>query len=645
MALDRLFEPLTIGNVRLRNRIVSTSHQTTMVHDHLPTAEFVAYQEARARGGVGLIVMEAVAVSPSGLLTAHTLGGYVDEMVAGYGRVLKTVRGHGAKLFVQLFHGGREVISSAPRPVVVSASAIPSHRYHTEPRALAATDVREIVAAYGQCAEIAAEAGIDGIEVTAAHGYLFEQFFNPAYNARSDEYAEPARALIEVLESVRAAAPGLALGVRLSGDSQAARDVVGAIAGNVDYIHVTTGNSATFDGCVGIVPPLPTPRNMVASLTDEFKIGVPLIATARVVEPADADALIQRGVADAIGMNRALITDPDMPNKAKEGRESEILRCIACNACIAHYHAETPLRCAQNPRTGRELTLARPQRAASPRRVVVVGGGPAGMAAAAEAGASGHEVVLLERNQLGGQVKLAGASPTHAEMASTMLANYAQLLSAGRVRVELGAVADAELVESDEPDCVIVATGARPFAPRRALPGVEVVQVWDILAGERPGGWILIATWGGDASALDGAEMLSAEGRSVTLAVGAAVGETLHQYSRNVYIARLLRAGVQIENWLGLEGTEPKNATFGNIFAPDLERTIPCDVLALSLGRIPNQELETELEARGIAFATAGDCRSPRAIEEAILEGTRAGIDVNELQRAARAGWSEAATQ
>ena len=207
-------------------------------------------------------------------------------------------------------------------------------------------------------------------------------------------------------------------------------------------------------------------------------------------------------------------------------------------------------------------------------------------------------------------------------------------------------MADAELVESYEPDCVIVATGARPFAPRRALPGVEVVQVWDILAGERPDGRILIADWGGDAAALDCAEMLAAEGRSVTLAVGAACpGETLHQYSRNVYIARLLRAGVQIENWLGLEGTEPGKARFRNIFAPDLEHTIPCDVLALSLGRIPNQQLETELEARGIAFVTAGDCRSPRAIEEAILEGTGAGIEVSELQRAARAGWSEAATQ
>ena len=431
MALDHLFAPLMIGDVELRNRIVSTSHQTTMVHEHLPTADFVAYQQARAQGGVALIIMEAVAVSPSGLLTAHTLGGYLEEMVAGYGRILDAVRPHGAKLFVQLFHGGREMISSAPRPVVVSSSAIPSHRYHTEPRALSAADVREIVAAYGQCAEVAAQAGVDGIEVTAAHGYLFEQFFNSAYNNRSDEYAEPALALLEVLQTVRAAAPDLALGVRLSGDSAAAREVVPRIAASVDYVHVTTGNSATFDGCVGIVPPLPTPRNVVASLTDEFKVGVPLIATARVVEPEDADALLARGVADAIGMNRALITDPDMPDKARNGRGSEILRCIGCNACIAHYHAETPLRCAQNPRTGRERTMPRTRKTTATRRVVVVGGGPAGMAAASEAGASGHDVVLLEHGELGGQVRLAGSSPTHAELASTLLANYAQLLKAG----------------------------------------------------------------------------------------------------------------------------------------------------------------------------------------------------------------------
>ena len=215
MAFDELFQPLQIGTAEIPCRIVSTSHQTTMVHDHLPTDEFVAYQQARARGGVGLIIMEAVAVSPSGLLTAHTLGGYLEDMVGGYRRVAEAVHAHGAKLFVQLFHGGREVISSAPRPVVVSASAIPSHRYHTEPRALTTSDVRDLVSSYGRCAAVAAEAGIDGIEITAAHGYLFEQFFNSTYNTRDDEYAEPARALLDVVQAIRQAAPGSRLGCGL----------------------------------------------------------------------------------------------------------------------------------------------------------------------------------------------------------------------------------------------------------------------------------------------------------------------------------------------------------------------------------------------------------------------------------------------
>jgi NADPH-dependent 2,4-dienoyl-CoA reductase/sulfur reductase-like enzyme len=358
---------------------------------------------------------------------------------------------------------------------------------------------------------------------------------------------------------------------------------------------------------------------------------VPLIATARIVEPTDADALIDQGVADAVGMNRALITDPDMPNKAKDGREDEIIRCIACNACIAHYHAETPLRCAQNPRTGRELTMARPQANGVRKRIVVVGGGPAGLAAAAEAGARGQEVVLLERGELGGQVGLAGRSPTHREMADTLMANYAQLLKAGHVEIELGKHVDGDLLETYEPDCVIVATGARPFLPKRAFPGVEVVQVWDLLAGARPDGEILIADWGGDPAALDCAELLAAEERSVTLVVGAvSPGETLHQYSRNVYIGRLLRAGVRIENWLGLDRSGSGKATFRNIFAPDLETSFACDVLALSLGRVPNQELEIELDERGIVFHSAGDCCSPRTIEEAILEGTRAAIAVSD---------------
>ena len=624
--LENLFRPLTIGNVLLPCRIVSSSHQTTLVDGHLPTEDFVAYQETRARGGVGLIVMEAVAISPSGLLTAHTIAGYVDEIVAQYERLGMAVRQHGTKLFVQLFHGGREVIASPPRPVVVSSSAMPSHRYHTEPRALRTEEVSAIVEAYGQCASLAAKGGLDGIEITAAHGYLGEQFFDPSWNRRTDQFGEPSRFLAEVLTAVRESAPDLALGVRLSADSSAAQAVVGALAPLVDYVHVALGNSATFDGCINIVPPPPARENEIATMTAPFHVGRPLIATSRVIDPARADELILEGRADAFGMNRALITDPDMPNKARAGEPETILRCIGCNVCIAHYHYETPIRCAQNPRTGRELTLPRPVPSGEVRRIAVIGGGPAGLAAAAEAASCGHDVVVFEReDHLGGQVWLAGRGPTHEELARSMLANYTRLLARKNVKIRTGVTAEVESIASLDADLVVIATGARPFEPHQGFGDMKVLQVWEILAGARPEGRILIADWGGDPAALDCAELLAGEGTEVVLAVGAvSPGETLHQYMRNQYIGRLCRAGVRIEPYLGLLGASAGTVRFRNIFAADLETEIDADVLALSLGRVPNDEIAAGLRTAGIAVEEAGDCRSPRSLEEAILEGTLA---------------------
>jgi len=431
-ALDHLLAPLELGPATLPCRIVSTSHQTTLVEDHLPTEDFVAYQGARAAGGAGLIVMEAVAVAPSGLLTAHTLAGYFDSTAGGYRRIAAAVQPHGTKLFVQLFHGGREVISSAPRAEVVSASARPSQRFQTEPRGLRTDEVEELVASYGRCAAIAAEAGLDGIEVTGAHGYLLEQFFDSELNERDDRYGDPAAFVTEVLGAVRAAAPGLAVGLRLSADSPAARAIAPRVVGLIDFVHLAIGHSATFARSTGIAPPPPTPRNAAAELTGPFRLGVPVLATTRIVDPAEADALIASGAADAVGMTRALITDPDLPRKVRAGRVDSVVRCIGCNACIAHYHAGTPIRCSQNPRAGRELTLPGPGESGSvgtTRRVVVVGAGPAGLAAAAEAGAAGEEVVVLERAEaIGGQARLFGAAPGHEETARTLVANYEMLL-------------------------------------------------------------------------------------------------------------------------------------------------------------------------------------------------------------------------
>ena len=625
--LERLLSPLRIGPAELPNRIVSTAHQTTLVHDHLPTDDFVAYHEARARGGTGLIVLEATAVDPSGLLTPHTLAGYPEEIVPELARVAEAVRRHGTRLFVQLFHGGREQIASPPRPPALAPSAIPSQRFHVEPRALSAEEIEAIVDGYARAAANVAAAGLDGIEISAAHNYLAAQFFTAELNRRDDEWGEPARFLLAVLDAVRAAAPGLALSVRLSADSEAAREIAPLLVDRIDVVSIALGESSTYRGSSGIVPPPPIAENAIASLADAFRVGPPLVATSRIVDPAEAERLIEEGRCDAVGMTRALITDPDLPAKAREGRLGDVLRCIGCNACIAHYHAGTPIACTQNPRTGRERTLPRPEPAKTALRVVVVGAGPAGLAAAAEAGAAGHDVVLLERGtRIGGQLALAGAAPMHAEMASSLAANYVRLLEAGGVEVRLGVEGGEEDVASLAPDAVVVATGARPYVPELPLGGLETVQAWDVLAGGRPRGrQIVIADWGGDAAGLACADLLNAAGNDVTVALGsAAFGETIHQYQRNVYAARLYRAGIRIEHHLEPVTAEAGRVWFRNLFAPELVSALPADLLVLALGRVPERGLAERLTARGLAVVEAGDCLSPRSAEEAVLEGTLA---------------------
>jgi 2,4-dienoyl-CoA reductase-like NADH-dependent reductase (Old Yellow Enzyme family)/thioredoxin reductase len=624
--LEYLFSPLRLGPVELQNRIVSTAHQTTLVRDHLPTDDFVAYHEARARGGAGLIVLEATAVDQSGVLTGHTLAGFREEIVPGLTRVAAAVQPHDTRLFLQLLHGGRERIASPPRPPALAPSAVPSLRFHVEPRELSPDELAVIVEGYGRAAANAAAAGLDGVEVSGAHNYLVAQFFSPELNRREDEWANPSRFLLAVIAAVRAAAPRLALGVRLSADSEAARAVAGEIAGHVDYIGLALGDSSTYVGSTGIVPPPPVPENTIAVLTAPFQVGPPLLATSRIVDPVEADRLIGEGRCDAVGMTRALITDPDMPRKAREGKFDTVLRCIGCNACIAHYHAGTPIACAQNPRTGRERTLPPPKPSGVPRRVVIVGAGPAGLAAAAEAAAAGHDVVLLEKSRrIGGQIALAGAAPMHEEMARSLRANYDRLLDSVDIRLETEG--DEDAISALAPAAVVVATGARPYEPAAvSLAGVETVQSWDVLAGPRPRGRrIVVADWGGDAAGLAAADLLNGDGNEVIVAIGSvALGETLHQYQRNVYAARLYRAGVRLEHHLELAGAENGHVRFRNLFAPDLETRLAADLLVLALGRVPVHGLAKRLEARGLQVYEAGDCLSPRSIEEAIFEGTLA---------------------
>jgi 2,4-dienoyl-CoA reductase-like NADH-dependent reductase (Old Yellow Enzyme family) len=637
-----LLSPGSLGPVPVRNRVVSSSHQTGLVHDYLPTDDLVAYHEARARGGVGAIFIEATAVHPTGLLTAHTMGGYLPEIVPAYRRLADAVHAEGAALFVQLFHGGRELIASSPKPPAVAPSAVPSLRFKSEPRALTITEIGELIDGYAIAATHAAEGGLDGVEVSMAHGYLPAQFFSALSNRRADRYGLAARTrfAVEVMTAIRQATGGrIAVGARLSADElvpgglgpRDAAEVAGELhgAGLADFVSLALGHSAFPAASTWIAPPPPVDLDAIADPAAAVRHAVPnipLIATTRVVDLKDADRMIVDGVCDLVGLTRAQIADPELIAKTTAGRAETVIECIGCNqACIGHYHAGVPIGCAVNPRTGRERTLPAATPTRPGRRVLVIGGGPAGAAAALEAAGAGDDVTLVERDpDIGGQLRLAGLAPAHEELWERYRRSTLARLRAAAVTLELGVAADADM--ASDFDLVVLATGARPYRP--SMPDrarFALRDAWDVIRDPvGVAGPVLVADWGGGWDGLDAVERLAGAGLKVTLACAASVpGETVHQYQRNLYLARLDRLGVAILHHTEL-AVEEDELTLRHVFSgrshplPDATATV-----VLAQGRVPADELWSDLEHHPGAVR-AGDVLGPRTLEEAVLEGTLA---------------------
>jgi 2,4-dienoyl-CoA reductase-like NADH-dependent reductase (Old Yellow Enzyme family) len=650
--LSNLLSGVDIGPVSLRNRLVSTSHQTGLVHDHLPTDDLLAYHEARARGGVGAIFLEATAVDDGGLLTTHTIGGFLPELVSVYQRLSQTLHDHGTRLFVQLNHGGREQISGAPRPPTGAPSAVPSLRFKCEPRALTLREISALIDGYAICARHAQQGGLDGIEVSVSHGYLPAQFLSPASNRRADRYGGTAlaarlRFTLEALGAVRdAAGPTLAVGVRLSADElapagldlRAGGEIAAALqeSGLVDFISLVLGHSAFPSASTWIAPPPPALANAIAQPAAAIRAAVPdanLLATTRVVDLLDAEALIASGTADLVGMTRALIADPELLAKSVAGRRSEVIECVGCNqSCIGHYHAGLPIGCAVNPRTGRERSMPAPGRApgsgrpggAGGRRVLVIGAGPAGAAAALQAALAGDSVTVLEREaEIGGQLRIAGLAPAHRELWDRYRRSTSARLRAAGVTLELSTPADAGRAEDF--DLVVLATGARPYEPLLPSPTVPVIRsAWAaIVTPSALTAPVLVADWGGGWDGLDAAERVAVAGLAVTLACAAPVpGETLHQYQRHLYLARLDRLGVPLLHHTEL-AIETGQIGLRHVFSGRALPMPALQTLVLAQGRVPDDRLWAELETHPGAIR-AGDVLGPRTLEEAVLEGTQA---------------------
>jgi len=649
--LATLFSPLTIRGHVLKNRILSTGHMTVMLRDGLPTDDMVAYHEARARGGAALIIIEAARAHPSGQAARPAIRAHDDACIPAYGRIARACHAHGCKVFAQLSHPGREmaVAADGTQAVAVAPSAIPNERFHVMPRALSAGVIAEIVTGFGGAAGRCRAAGLDGIEVVASHGYLAAQFMNPRTNLRTDRYGggfhNRLRFIREVLDAVRAGAgEDMVVGLRLSGDERDhdgleqgdMLDIAEALAadGVLDYLNVTAGTSAGLAGSTHIVPPMAFDTAYTAPLSQAIRarVSVPVFVAARINQPQIAERVLAAGQADMCGMTRALISDPDMPEKARAGRLDDIRACVACNqACIGHMLNGYPISCIQRPETGRERRYGTLTSAAAPRRVMVVGAGPGGLKAAAIAAARGHDVTLHEAAAVpGGQVTLAQMLPGRAEFGGVTTNLLREAENAG-VTMHFNSPVDAERVACEVPDAVILATGATPRRP--AIEGSDeahLVDAWEVLKGAvNVGPRVAIADWRADWIGLGLAERLARDGCHVRLAVNAmTAGHSIPQYTRDKWLGDLHRLGVEIIPYLRLYGADADDAYFQHVLSGEPVVLEGVDTVVAALGHTPETGLSDALKDWPGHLHMIGDCVSPRSVEEAVLEGLTVGAQL-----------------
>ncbi len=645
-----LFSPLTIGPVTIKNRIVSTGHDTCLITDGTPNERMVAYHRARAEGGAGLVVLQVAAVHPTAHYTTHVLVATDDSCIAGFRRLANTCHEHDCKVFGQLFHPGREVIDlvEGAATVAYAPSAVPSERFHVFPRPMSTRLIHEVVSGYGDAAARMKQAGIDGVEIVASHGYLPAQFLNPRVNIRDDEYGGSFEArlrfLREVLADVRSKVGDMVVGVRISGDEKEPNGLQEDEAlmvcetldrdGELDYFSVIAGSSASLGGAIHIVPPMAVEGGYLAPYAAAVKarVSATVMVAGRINQPQVAEHILLHGQADMCGMTRAMICDPELPNKARSGRSDEIRACIACNqACIGHFHMGFPISCIQHPETGRELWYGERRLAGKPRRVMVVGGGPGGMKAAAVAAERGHEVTLYERSgQLGGQALLAQLLPGRTEFGG-IVTNLVREMELGGVAIVKSTEVDEALIAEQNPDAVIIATGATPRWPEVAgMEDAHVVDAWQVLSGQaNVGSSVVVADWRSDWIGLGVAEKLARDGCCVRLYVNANMaGETIHRYVRDEKLGVLHTLGVEIIPMMRLFGVDADTVYFQHVTNGEAVMAENTDTLVLAQGHASNDTLGCAIVELCDDVTLIGDCLSPRTAEEAVLEGLRAGVAV-----------------
>lgn len=635
----RILEPFKIGSLSLRNRFVMPPLCSRLARpDGSVTQRMIDYYAERAQGGVGLIVIEYCYIDEKESKAAICqLGVQNDHMISGLSDLAENIKAHGAAAVLQICHAGNQTTPAMMGKQPVAPSAVPCQFLGVTPRELNLNEIEEIQNAFASAAGRAKQAGLDGVELHGAHGYLMDQFLSSLTNQRGDRYGgsfeNRASFAMETLKKVRVKVGNdFVVGYRISADEfvpggltieQTGKLAVMLAAAGISYLHVTAG---IYESLPYFIQPIYLPHSYLVHFAQDIKkqVNVPVIAVGS-LNVDEGEKVLRDGKADLVSLGRALVADPEIPKKLAEGRKDDIRPCIRGNeGCLSRFFTGQPMRCEVNPACGRErefkITISQ-----KTKNVVVIGGGPAGMEAARVAALEGHKVTLLEKSKtLGGHLTEA-TQPSFKEDTKLFLEWLNREVTKSGVDVQLNTEASMDLIKALRPDVLIVAVGSDAIRPPLEDTGAKAVDAADVLLGKEAVGEKAIVIGGGLVgceTALYIAETLKKKAFVVEMLDRILVD--MEPVSSIALTAKLAEAGVEVHTGWHVEKIHPNKVACED--KAWVKHELEGDTIVLAMGLAAKRKVAREFLGLAPKVYVIGDCVKARKIYNALEDAWRAAL-------------------